>query len=226
MKKMIIILLSLLIMVSSVLAIINGMTPVRQNELDTTYEIGVKVEEGWNLLLGVGIVTDLSSGAIRGGDIQAGDINAIWAFIPTLQEYAQVYPNPDASKLRSLDDNELLSTSFWLHSNKAGYLRFQSEPVLNIDQRNLYDGWNFVGISPEFRGRSFAEIFSNCQVEKAYIYNNRIYSGHTSPSWEKVRDATIFNADTEGLGFVAKFSDACRMTSSETSIEAPPSLPS
>ncbi|MBI2112844.1 hypothetical protein HYT52_04875 [Candidatus Woesearchaeota archaeon] len=212
-------------MASSVLAIINGMTLVRQNEIDASYEIGVKVEEGWNLLLGVGIVTDLSSGAIRGGDIQISDINVIWAFIPTTQEYARVYPNPETDKLQSIDDDELLSTSFWLHSDKAGYLRFQSEPILNIDQKNLYSRWNFVGISPEFRSRNFEDIFTSCKVEKAYLYNNRIYSGHTSPSWEKIYEDTTFTEETEGLGFVVKVSDNCKMTSSGTSIEAPPALP-
>ena len=212
-------------MASSVLAIINGMTPGRQNEMDTSYEIGVKVEEGWNLLLGVGVVTDLSGGYIRGGDIQIGDINTIWAFIPSTQEYARVYPDPETSKLQSIDDDELLSTAFWLHSDKAGYLRFQSEPILNINQRNIYGGWNFVGISPEFRGRNFADIFTGCNVEKSYLYNNRIYSGHISPSWDKIYGSTAFSEDTEGVGFVVKVSNACKMTSTGTSTGAPPTLP-
>ncbi|MBI2665656.1 hypothetical protein HYX12_03490, partial [Candidatus Woesearchaeota archaeon] len=99
------------------------------------------------------------------------------------------------------------------------------EPVLNINQRDLYAGWNFIGISPEFRGRNFADIFTGCNVEKSYLYNNRIYTGHTSPSWERIRDETTFTEDTEGIGFVVKISSSCKMTSSETSIEAPPTLP-
>ncbi len=226
MKKTVLFFL-LLALSFSALAIINGMTPGAKSGDKTFYEVGVKVEKGWNLLVGVGTLMDQASAlGIKGGDIQREDIKSMWAFVPTTQSYARVHPNPETEKLTVIDDDELLATSFWLYSEKEGYLRFQSESILEMGKRQLYSGWNFVAITPEVRGRSFQEIFAECEAQKSYVYNNRVYAGHNSPSWEKVYPESKFTSDIEGVGMIVRVSGNCKMVSSEEAAAPPPPLPS
>ncbi|GEM_PF-1384700 len=229
----------MLLFVSSVLATEQtylGMFPVSENS--DRYDVSVKVEKGWNLILGAGILSDLNGGYFKQGDIQLSNIKSIWIFLPKTQEYAQVFPNIESDKFASYDDDELISTPVFVYSNKAGVLNFKSEPVIKLDQLPLYAGWNFVGITPEFNGRKFEDIFANCDVEKAYFYNNKVYEGHSEPSWERVFPSTTFSQNgmderksIEGLGMVVKVSQACHMIGASNPenqpprIDLPPQLP-
>jgi hypothetical protein len=49
--------------------------------------VSVQMDDGWNLVYGFPNVN-----AINGGDIPKENIKAIYTFIPTIQEYAMVYP--------------------------------------------------------------------------------------------------------------------------------------
>ena len=231
MKKTIITLIVLVMMSFSALAIINGMTADKSHKLGdkSKYEIGVKLEKGWNLI--VDGTPDLMQNRIYAvdSDIRSDNIKAIYGYNTKAKEYVKVYPDGESAKIQvwaaSYGQSEnTFSTAFWVYSDKAGYLRYApDEYILDLNQRELFAGWNFVGITPEFKGRQLKEMKGHCNIEKAYAYNNKNYAGHDSPSWEVVRDITNFEG-AEGTGMIVKVSAACKLGSA-ASTTAPPTLP-
>ena len=99
--------------------------------------------KGWNLVYGFA-----SAEQLEGQVLEESNIKAVYAFIPTTQEYARAYPDPEYDKLRQLDDDELLNTAFWVYSDKAESSEYWLETeVVPYDQRQLYSGWNFFGLT-------------------------------------------------------------------------------
>jgi len=207
------------------------MTPGDRLGDKTKYEIGVKVEKGWNLL--VAATPDLISQdrIYGGGDIKKENIKMIYVFNPFIQQYARVFPNPEQEKIHKLvesfpQDSDLLANSAWVYSDKAGYLRFRpDEYLLDLEDRKLVLGWNFVGITPEFTGKKFKEMTGNCIIEKAYVY---VYQDGTNPHWEKIvqEKDSLIPKEFEGMGMVVKVKgEPCSMGGMKTAENTVPSLP-
>lgn len=223
MKKIIsLILVVLIILAVPIFAVTNGMVQVGNKIGDkTSYNVGVEVKKGWNLITGVTGDVKIS----RTSDIQLSDIKSIYAFNPLTKHYAKMYPNPgtaDVNEIRSIEGDELISSAFWVYSNREGYIKFTSEYLLDLNKRNMYAGWNFVGVTPEFTEKSFSSLKGNCEVQEAYIYNNKVYAGHQAPSWERVREDTVFREGLiGGVGFIMKVRNNCKLNSVDAAVPLP-----
>lgn len=165
----------------------------------------------------------------RWGGLKQSDIKVIYAFIPTIQEYARVYPNPEQSKLNLMDDDELTQTAFWIYSSKTidGDLNgvpHATEYWLDnlpskLEETKLYKGWNFFANTYEVVGKSFNEIKGNCNIETVYGWDPE------DQKWVGFSLDEDFFREIMGLGFVVKVSNNCKLGTSEGSVPSVPNLP-
>ena len=161
----------------------------------------VAVDEGWNLLQGF-VTPDL----ITGGEITSQDVVAVYAYLPSENKYARIYPNPEVK----VDDEELLNSAFWVYLKKSGWLEYNvEEEWAYANNRNMVAGWNFVGITPDILGKSLNEIMGDCNIEKAYFWN------FEDKEWNSLTEGRLkdnkFNNDVIGLGVVVKVSNDCTL---------------
>ena len=194
-------------------------------------QFAFELDKGWNLVYGFMGINQIISGSW----FEKEDIKAIYAFIPTTQEYLRAWPDPDGDKWQNLDeifdDHELLQTSFWVYSNKEGSMEYNLIDTFEpVEQKKLYKGWNFFVISPDLiyddvnLGRlldnkvTFDSIKGDCKLEKAYYFK--------SNSWHKGGFSDYFDRESLGSGVIVKVSNDCRLGSSQSgTIVAPPELP-
>ncbi len=162
-------------------------------------------------------------------DISAENIKAIYAFVPTVQKYAQLYPPPaesskDLEILRSIDDDELIQMAFWVYSdkseNKLSYVPLEIPSPFN--SRKLYRGWNFVGVTldmiqnPTYPQLTFNDIKGNCNVEKTYVF--------VGGQWYKLDPLPPLDDILSG-GIVVKVSNDCQLGMESAALPLPPSIP-
>jgi len=192
---------------------------------DTLYI--VQLEQGWNLVYGFYNSEDNLNfiGPAIGlkDEINAENIKAVYGFVPTIQEYAQVYPEIDYSRLNLIDDDEMSNTAFLVYSDKAGTLYHKPARHISVSRRPVYKGWNFIGLTEEVIESSsrpdltFDEIKGNCEVEKAYLFLNG--------DWQKF-DYPEMDSTLLGRGMAIKVQSDCNLGVSESEGGvAPPPLP-
>ncbi len=186
-------------------------------------EVQAPIYKGWNLLFGFANPNQLS------GKLEESSIKAVYAFIPTIQEYAMVYPDVDHDKVGLIDDDELLNTAFWVYSSdetgeelngimNADEYNLEEEITL-IGDRNIYKGWNFVGITPEMVGKHLNEIKGNCEIEKAFGWE------YDHQKWQLLEDYSKFNKESLLTGIVVKVVSNCNLGTLEEEISPPPEIP-
>lgn len=191
-------------------------------------ETQVQIHKGWNLIFGF-VEPDALS-----GKLELSSIKAIYVFIPTIQEYARVYPNPENNKLQSMDDDYLRQTSFWVYSDSETGKELNG--VMNADEymieeapgalsdHQLYGGWNFLAYIPEMRDKSLGELKGSCNIEKAYLW--MFGDNSESGQWvELPMDGKFVGDKMLMMGFVAKVSSDCALGRDSGSITSPPILP-
>ncbi|MEK6899145.1 MAG: hypothetical protein AABW79_03555 [Nanoarchaeota archaeon] len=193
-------------------------------------EYQVPIYKGWNLIYGFIEIDQLDAGSF-----DKSSIKAIYAFIPSIQQYAQVYPEMDVSRISLIDDDELLNTAFWVYSSSETGVDFNGiyngveygivEGLIPYNQRIMYKGWNFVGVTPDMipgpQDTNLKDIVGNCNIVKSYFF---------SPSAQTWGVAPIerFQLEENSLGtsWVIKVSDNCKLgTSSDSDVPAVPNLP-
>ncbi len=188
-------------------------------------ETQVQIHKGWNLIFGFVEPETLS------GKLGPNSIKAIYAFIPTTQQYARVYPNPENNKIRSIDDDYMRQTSFWVYSDSE--TGEESNGVMNADeymieempvplnQHQLYKGWNFLAYIPEMQRKTLEELKGSCDIEKAYIW--KFDDRSDDRGWVEMPMNGKFVGDKMlMMGFVLKVSSDCTLGDSDV---APPELP-
>jgi len=187
---------------------------------DFSTEYGTAIFKGWNLVYGF-----YNPEQIQG--LEASNIKAIYAFIPTTQEYARVYPDPENSKLNLIDDDELIQTAFWVYSNSETQEEFNGiyngveyglyENPTPYDRRLIYKGWNFLGITSDMVGSGgkpeLKDIAGSCNIEKAYFWDPENQEWWAFPLNED------FSRDSIGMGIVIKVSNNCNLGTSEDNSE-------
>ena len=217
----------------SVLAIINGMTTDKSVRLGdkTKYEIGVKLEEGWNLITdGTPDLMQNRNYAVD-SDIRSDNIKVIYGYDTKNEREVLISPNGDNFKIQAwsatfAQNENVFSSAFWVYSDKAGYLRYApDEYILDLNQRQLFAGWNFVALTPEFTGKRFGTLKGTCDVIKTYLYNNEITPSHPTPNWLEIPDTGSFTKGTEGKGIIVKVSGDCKLGSTTSSMQELPILP-
>ena len=189
-------------------------------------ETGASIYKGWNL------VYDFPNPNVLSGSLEKSSIKAIYAFIPTTQEYARVYPNPENDKIDKIGDSYLEKTAFWVYSDTETGRDFNgvfnadeymAQEPLPISELNLYKDWNFVAIVPEMLGKNLDEIKGNCEVEKEYFWNPE------DQKWDSLVEGRLngnsFNRDVINLGIALKVSSDCNLNIQGGSNVSPPNLP-
>jgi len=196
----------------------------------TTY--GASIYKGWNLVYGFQSSEQIDT-------IDKSNIRAIYAFIPTTQQYLRAWPNPDEKAWQNLDkvidDHELLQTAYWVYSDITiegslnGLSHFTEywvyDAPVHYTERPIYKGWNFIGVTKDMisgsKDTNLKDIKGNCDIEKSYFWIAEMQK------WE---DAPIEYAQLEerslGSGWVIKVSDNCKLgTSSGGNTLSVPNLP-
>ena len=183
----------------------------------------VDLQTGWNLVYGFLYTTQIQTSQ---STVLAKNIKAIYAFIPTKQQYARVYPDPsetDVVLLQSIDDDELVQTAFWVSTTKPGKLihNFIDTPA-SVDGRKLYKGWNFVGVtadmieSPTRPNLTFDNLKGNCVVEKSYVF--------LEGQWVAINPVPMED-NLLNSGVVIKVSNACQLGTDSKTLPLPPVTP-
>ncbi len=177
----------------------------------------VSFEKGWNLLYGFADPQQLKEYGVE------GSIKAVYAFIPTIQEYARTWPNPESDKVRLIDDDELLNTAFWVYSDVDMNTRYHLlEEVIPFNKRPIYKGWNFFGITPEMKGVPYKDFKGNCNILKLCEYQRNNWDCVDGASWNPNNVMADQDADLM-KGLIMKVSNNCDLGGA---ISQPPSLPS
>lgn len=180
-------------------------------------EIEVTINQGWNLLYGFARPDQLD-----GQFLDKSHIKAIYAFIPTIQQYAIVYPDLD-DKIYLMDDDELIQTAFWVFSDKTETTEYWLDDLpVPINERPMYKGWNFVGITPDMINIDLKNLQGSCDIEKIYWFDSSIQN------WVQLSLKDNFGANMMGIGVVIKVSDNCKLgdLDDQGSITSPPKIPS
>ena len=181
----------------------------------------IKIHKGWNLIYGFSDPEQLDGQALS-----KSSIKAVYAFIPTIQEYARVFPNPEYDKMGMMDEDEkLFQTAFWVYSEKEAdteyWLYYLPTP---INEKKLYKGWNFVGMLPDMAGKSLKDVKGSCIIERAYGWD---YDSTSKGYWNYLMDEKL-PSEAIGMGFVVKVANDCRFGDSgnvDSGVIPPPSLP-
>lgn len=189
-------------------------------------ESQVQIHKGWNLIHGFANPDQLT------GSLDKSSIKAIWAFIPTTQEYVQVYPNPDNEKIDLLGDDYLIKTSFWVYSSKESSVelngvlnavKYSVEEPLPLKEHQLYKGWNFLAYLPEMQDKSLDELKGDCNIEKAYLW--KFDDRSDDKGWVKMpMNGKFVGNEMLMMGFIAKVSKNCKFSGSENNL-IPPIIP-
>jgi hypothetical protein len=188
-------------------------------------EVQAPIYKGWNLLYGFFSPDQLA------GQLEQDNIKAVYAFIPRTQQYARAYPNPEMDKLRMMDDDELLNTAFWVYSDKtvSGILNgvdhaeeymFETE-IRPFSERQIYRGYNFIGITPDMVGKNLLEMEGSCNIEKAYLWIPNYQDWTIFPLQER----DDFPREMLMLGLVIKVSSDCIPGEISRSPVIPPQIP-
>jgi hypothetical protein len=160
----------------------------------------VTINQGWNIIHGFYDPNQLS-----GGEIEPKNIKAIYVLIAMNQQYVRVYPNPEVDKLREMGDvdDQLQHVAFWVYSDKGGRTEYEFEKPISLDKLALFKGWNFIGITPDFWGKSLNELSGNCHIERVYAFQEGSWYSLTDSMNEKLFD----NDKAKMHGLVIKVSN-------------------
>lgn len=212
MNKKIILLASLMLLVgiTGFVFAIEGNTWVTETEANFF--------EGWNLVYGF-----IHPNQLEGQFLEASHIKAVYAFNPKTQEYARVYPNPEENKLSSITEDELSQTALFVYSDISTQTEYWLDNALqSLDQRQMYAGWNFVGVTSDMLGSGgkpeLKDLAGTCNIQKAYFFNPEQQNWNTFPLDED------FSSDALNMGILIKVTNDCKMGNSG-SLVTPPSIP-
>jgi hypothetical protein len=202
-------------------------------------EYGTTIHTGWNLVYGFA-----NPEQIQG--LAPENIKAIYAFIPTTQEYVRMYPDREDNKI-TIDDDELLNTAFWVYSDSEtgedfngvhnGVEYWLEMGVVPFEERSMYKGWNFVGIthdmtidvnsasSEEESNYVLNAMKGNCNFEEVYTYAK---DGGEMKWMDLLNNPNFMDSEPldnslAGMGLVIKVSSNCKM--GRSSGTSPPVLP-
>lgn len=210
-RGIVLIVLISLLSLSTLVFSIEGNTWVA--ETDTT------IFKGWNL-----VYSFIHPNQLEDQILEGSHIKAVYAFIPNTQEYARVYPNPEEDKLGAIDDDELMQTAFFVYSDSEAKTEYWIDnEVVPLNQRQIYKGWNFVGITSDMLGNGgvpeLKDLLKPCNVEKAYFFNPE------QQEWGMFPLDEDFSRDALNNGIVIKVSEDCKPSSVSGDSVSPPSIP-
>jgi hypothetical protein len=195
-------------------------------------EVGASISNGWNLVYGLAEPSQLEAGSL-----EPSHIKAIYAFIPQTQEYFRMWPSPsfeDVENLKSIiSEEELAQTAFWVYSDKTveGELNGMAhgteyglnEKIIPYNERAIYQGWNFIGVTLDMRGIKINDAKGDCNILKICDYARQNWD---CLSGEDIGTHTFADQNSDiGKGLVIKVSDNCKLGTIGGNIPPAPELP-
>ena len=196
------------------------------------YNVKIYLQKGWNLVYGIPNIQDdypLESGST----LAKGDIKAVYWYNPIDNKYAQTYP-PQFKGFPELRDKYayISGSASWVYSENAGYLAYSSIDPIKLQDKKLIQGWNFVGISPEFKMKKLSQIKGTCTFDRFAIWKNNEQKYTVFSSGDKINvegnslnleDVIPADSDSDlGNGFLIKTTGDCQLGSGSFS---PPTIP-
>ena len=209
----------LLIGLSFVVHAYGDMTPAFQTEQNQVpYDVRTDVVEGWNLLAGLPELNAIPEES----EIQKEDIVAVYTYVNELGKYVRVYPDPEEI-LGSVDDDQVISQSFWVYSSKQGSFEYRTEEILDMEARELNRGWNFVAVTPDFydigTDFTFDDIKGDCIVQGLYFFM------YPNQEWLAFSSDEEFEDDFLSYGLLIKVQEDCSLGESASEGVGPPAIP-
>tara|TARA_Y100000034_G_C6866659_1_gene395108 strand:+ start:185 stop:1273 length:1089 start_codon:yes stop_codon:yes gene_type:complete len=188
------------------IGIIGVVSATMISQPDGNYEVSIDLREGWNIIAG----TVPEDAILPDSEIQLSDIKAMWYYSPKSNEYIRVYPNPETTKLQQADDDIVLTSAMWIYTEKSGTLKYDTlEDYPDLDNRQLYAGWNFMSVTPDMKDKFLKDIEGDCQIESAFSYDI------TGQTWTGFSSTDQYFGDYDiGRGIVIKVVDNCKFNSS------------
>lgn len=121
-------------------------------------EYFIDLDQGWNLVWA--FLPDENIGK------NDNSVIAVYSYIPTIGEYARLYPDPELDKLRKIDDDYFKNTAMWVYSENGTreFGEYYAPNPLPLDEFKLYNGWNMVGVVPEMLGKSLGDLQGSCNI--------------------------------------------------------------
>lgn len=200
----------------------------------------INIKKGWNIL-NEEIVTDLRLYNLNDDFNYEEDISVVYQYMPVLNKYLLTKPRDNSNEEKIINEfiskvgeskaEEILEQrgkAVWAYSTKKATVYYKQDSVKlfsGIESIKLFSGWNFIAIASEMNDKTLDEIRGGCNIKSAYAWNNEIYAGHDSPSWESIYDESIFNSEIIGLGMIVKVTDDCNFGDVIGSITSPPAIP-
>jgi|TARA_Y100000310_G_C20580694_1_gene762813 hypothetical protein len=213
MKKISITLVIMVLIASLVLA---KMTPYDESGGKIGYDVEIQLYKGWNLIPAV-----CNSGI---DEIEAANIETMYVLNPNTQEYLNVYHKGEFRNedTLSLFEEEVCRNPWWVYVSKSNTFRYRPDHLPKLEDRQIYRGWNFLILTPEFEGNTIEEIKGDCDISSVYFYNaeeDEIEPWKLIPLNFAIPDYII------GLNLAVKATNDCHMGSLEEPIGAPPEIP-
>jgi len=191
----------------------------------------IHIFKGWNVLASFynPESSQESSQRTSFSGLSSDDIKVIYTLNPKTKEYIRIWPDIEMDKVGDLDDDDLISQSFWVYSDKEGYVNYYAQDFAPYAKRKMWSGWNMIGITPDMfedvntlkSGKKYFDImdkFEKCEVEKIYFFEP------VSQSWQKLTSGAGLDSDSSFYGFFTKVSNSCFLGKKSFN-SAPPALP-
>lgn len=187
-------------------------------------EYGTSIYKGWNLIYGF-----QNPEQIQG--LESSNIKAVYFLLPKSKDYVRVYPlsSGKIDEIGELGEDQVRNSAFWVYSDAETGEEFNGvyngieywlyEEPIPYTERQLYRGWNFVGITHDMLGKTLSEIKGDCIIEKSYGWD----AG--AQGWVNFPISEDFPRDVIGLGLAIKVSSNCKLGTSGADIPPVPNLP-
>jgi hypothetical protein len=220
MKKILIVLI--------ITALLSGLVFGYQFKMDSFDFEDFKLYKGWNLIPNIG-----SSATTITCD---GSPNWIYNYFwdPIKQEYStKGYSNPVwPQEYDNVYSTTSQTTAQWVYlrsnctaNGKISYWSANSDYTNVLNDLKLVEGWNMVLVNPKMEGKLTKEVFANCEITKANVwdpktqlwaYDSESYSSSYFAELLSNSDMRIRNDDELGIPHVGqvlvmKLNDTCTL---------------
>ena len=241
MKQKIILSIAILSLLSLAVFVSAKMTPYihpSRPDFGEVYKFDIEITEGWNLAPYYNMYSkDVKYWKIDStSEINKEDIKAIYIYSPLHNEYWQFFPNnkldthenpemiPKLTDYMSVisDDDYFYAGAVWIYSDKSGRFKFESnvpDSKKLRNERDLFDGWNFLIITPDMVDKNLDQIKGNCDIENQYAWWDE------GQEWDDIPSDGTFPQELEGKGIIIKVKNNCKIGISTGEIPDVPTIP-
>ena len=183
------------------------------------------LSKGWNLVYGLNdpsqiLGTSSSSNEGATADELRSSVELIYVYNPVVSEYVLLYAKEGTKQTEEYKNfnppqsiaSTIPTSVMWVYSERTHSIKYEAPPYLNLSERDIIKGWNFVPVSFEMNGKSLNNLKGNCVFESVYTYAEE----DGSTNWINLASALddtrmLGEGSASGLQLVIKVKDDCRM---------------